>query len=424
LAAPSGAAKDSFPRSFSPETATGFTNTFSTKEPLSPKCPEALAATPGSDPASKVLNNALNTADSFKPGGTVHYTYLDNPHTNGGTQNFTIQDCVVVYPAGFFTAGDFDPDTGVLTSTALSKHDLSKGGTQIDGASLSGINSSVGNIYFAWTSPQSVAPGSWVCNFARDIANNHGGAGNRKVPPTCYKVPGASGTTTSSSTSSSTSTTVKPFTNVTPDILLGYADELHDVAFTPTPWAGDPGIHYLGCVDGSAGCTAFDAGAIRVDNPITNGPLTLTGAFVTVTGVNGSCVFQPWGAFLPETAGAGESFVLTQTGTLGPPQPAQCSGSIDPPLWPITNFDTSEAPGDVIDRTTNPVTIAINCPPNPPSDDVITLQFQNSFGTYTLTVTDADRILTTGGYDRSGCTNQDEATPWTPVAPSNVVRNP
>ncbi|MEO5680201.1 MAG: hypothetical protein ABIS47_11090, partial [Acidimicrobiales bacterium] len=48
---PADAAKDVFPRSYVAETAAGFTNTFSTNEVLSPHCPEALAATPGSDPA-------------------------------------------------------------------------------------------------------------------------------------------------------------------------------------------------------------------------------------------------------------------------------------------------------------------------------------------------------------------------------------
>ena len=140
LALPAAAAKPSFPRSFNPETVVGFTNSFSSNEVLAPACPGAIAATPGSDPATKELNNALNTSSSFAPGGTVHYTY--NPA--GSAKNITIQDCVVTYPSGFFSLDDFDPTTGVLTNAAYSKSTLSKGGTQIDGASLSGIPSSSG----------------------------------------------------------------------------------------------------------------------------------------------------------------------------------------------------------------------------------------------------------------------------------------
>ena len=107
-----------FPRAFHPETAAGFTNTF--KPPttvLSPMCPNGIVGTPGSDPATKVLNTALNTPSSFLVGGTVHYTYSDNPH--GSPFGFTIQDCEVVYPPNFFKASDFNPTTGVLTKQGV-----------------------------------------------------------------------------------------------------------------------------------------------------------------------------------------------------------------------------------------------------------------------------------------------------------------
>lgn len=37
-------------------------------------------------------------------------------------------------------------------------------------------------------------------------------------------------------------------------------------------------------------------------------------------------------------------------------------------------------------------------------------------------MTDGDEVLTTGGIDAFACLNQDEAAPWTAVAPTNLVR--
>jgi hypothetical protein len=177
-----------FPRAYSPETAPGFTNTYTPPTSgLNPDCPNAISGTPGSDPATLTLNSALETSDSVSPGATVHYVYADDAH--GSAFGFTIQTCEVVYPASFFTSSDFDPTTGVLTNTSFSKHDLDANGTAIDGASLSGISDPEGNIYFTWT-VQSEPLGSWVCAFARDVDSNHGGGGNRKVTPTCFQVQG------------------------------------------------------------------------------------------------------------------------------------------------------------------------------------------------------------------------------------------
>ena len=180
------AAPGGYPQAYNPETAAGFTNTFTPPtHSLAPRCPQAIAATPGSDPAEIHLNGALNTADSFVVGGKIHYVYSDNPH--GAAFNFTIQTCQVAYPAAFFTASDFDRVTGVLTNPAFSKQDLVKNGTPVDGASLDGISVAQGNIYFSWT-VQPTSAGTWVCNFARDIRANHGGGGNRKARPSCFQV--------------------------------------------------------------------------------------------------------------------------------------------------------------------------------------------------------------------------------------------
>jgi len=390
---PADAASGTFPMAYHREPGL---HTF-TPDPtrLTPACPEALAGTPGSDPATKVFNTALNTPASFQPGGTVHYIYKDNPHTNGGTQNFTIQDCVVAYAPGTFTAADFGPG-GVLVNA---KKNLLKGGTQLDGASLSGITApnAEGNIYFGWTSPTSattpLAIGTWVCNFARDIKNNHGGGGNRKVSPVCYQL-GSGG----------------PGTQVGPgpEIHLAYADDFIDAitgqrgTFVPNPWQGSPGITFIGCTAGTADCGTYDAGAIRIDNMYTVATLQLTAASVDI----GPCHFQPWDTLL---AGAnalpGGSIILTQTGAFEQPLPAPCSNTVPEPYKSQNNFDTSEA------------AVSSNCDPSLGGTPVIHLTFSD--GTV-LNVVDTNKVLNTGGIDKPFCApgpNSAEGTQWTAAIP-------
>lgn len=364
----------SFPRAFNPETAAGYTNTFTPPtSPLDPECPQGIAGTPGSDPATKILNQALNTPGSFAVGGTVHYTYSDNPH--GAAFRFEIQDCEVVYPPQFFQASDFDPQTGVLTNPSFTKAELSQNGTMIDGATLSGISDPEGNIYFSWT-VQPAQPGSWICNFARDIATDHGGSGNRKVTPTCFQV-----------------VSQQPVAN----IYLGYADSFRETpgAINPSPWQGSSNVIFVGCnmnspttcPTDSSGTPLYDAGAIRIDN-VSTSPITVNGASVT----EGSCTLDPWGT-LDETVPAGDTLILTQTGGTPP-----CGNNAVVGQY---NFDTSEYPTQTCtqDGVIPQVSITIN-------------------GT-TTTYEDTNQVLNTGGYDKGdgSCpTYTNETEDWTPLA--------
>lgn len=201
-------------------------------------------------------------------------------------------------------------------------------------------------------------------------------------------------------------------TALTPDIYVGYADTLHSptVQFTPSPWLGDPGVTFLGCAVNTPECgISYDGGAIRIDNPGTNPALTLTAAQVVI----GPCTFTPWTSFLPAAAGPGGTFVLTQTGTLGPPQAPPCDGRVSLVDRPITNFDTSEGPFDTINPPFS------NCDPNLVPFPVITLTFSNGM---TLTATDVAEVLNTGGIDVFACSGQEESSPWTAVPAANVVR--
>lgn len=250
-----------------------------------------------------------------------------------------------------------------------------------------------------------------------DSCSTGGDVGEATSAPGCETIITTTTTTSSTSTTTSTSTsttsTTTPQAVETPAIFLGYADTLHSgtgAQFLPDPWQGDPNIEFLGCTANTLECgPAYDGGAIRIDNPVSNPAITLTAASVVIE----TCTFTPWGEFLPATASPGESLILTQTGLLGPPQPPPCDGRVAPADRPFTNFDTSEGPFDTIDPPFS------NCDPDRVSFPVITLVFDNGM---TLTITDAQEILNTGGTDRFACTGQEEATPWTAVAPANIVR--
>jgi hypothetical protein len=176
----------------------------------------------------------------------------------------------------------------------------------------------------------------------------------------------------------------------------------------PHPWRGDAGVTFVGC-DSEQTCSSYNAGAIRIDNPAPNPALTLTSASVDI----GDCHFQPWGALLPVTANAGGSVILTQSGLYGPAQPVPCEAALQEPTRPYWNFYTAGRPYDT--RT------SFNCDTTTGVDPVITLVFSDGM---TLTVTDAARVLNTGGINRSVCFGGSSATPWTAVPGSSIVRVP
>ena len=213
--------------------------------------------------------------------------------------------------------------------------------------------------------------------------------------------------------------TVSP-TIATPNVFLGYADTAADFGFVPDPWQGDPGVTFLGCAENTTECgESYNAGAIRIDNPPTNPELTLVDAYVDI----GPCHFTPWAAaFLPATVGPGGMLILTQTGVLGPPQPAPCDGRVPATLRPFWNFATQIGPRDTIEPPFSNCDTSDSVVPPP----VITLVFT---GGMTLAIVDnpdpnveTDEILTSGGAHRFACFGVHGSTPWTPVPAVNVTR--
>lgn len=384
--------KGPFPMAFNPETAQGFTNTF-TNPPavLSPQCPNGISGTPGSDPANKILNTTLNNgATTFAVGSQVHYIYTDNPH--GAAFGFTIQDCEVVYPPGFFTSSDFDPTTGVLINPAFSKSVLDANGTMVDGAALTGISDPEGNIYYSWTVQQEPA-GSWICNFARDINTDHGGGGNRKVTPTCIQVGGV---------------TPRPVVSV------GYADSFRPTPpNTPSPWACAPGgcqagvvntnshgvpITFVGCdifgVSPSCDPLGFDGGGVEIDNPSATQSMVISAASVDIHGPGGDCLYTPWGSVSPMTVPPNGSLVLSETGFNQTGFGSPCG---DISETPNDNFDTSES---------NDVTnVGGSCVPGatPVIPQISVTASVGGSSAATFTYSDTHQVLNTGGVDIGNC---------------------
>ena len=387
-----------FPMAFNPETPQSGLNTF-TNPPtiLNPQCPNGLAGTPGSDPATKVLNPALNTPASFAVGGQVHYIYMDDPH--GAASGFDIQDCEVTFPPSFFTSADFDPTTGVLINPAFTKSVLDKNGTQIDGASLTGILSAEGQIFYSWT-VQPVPTGTWICNFARDIDTDHGGGGNRKVTPTCFQV---------------------GLPPVFPTVSVGYADGEHGTPATPgSPWpptdgtsatlafAGCPAPTQPGSQDYISSCPAatgspgqpmtyngdYDGGAIDLHNSTSTG-ITLQSVTVQLdagTALSANCYFDIWPHNTMVVPANGD-LVLAQTA-----QSTAVCGTADSDY----NFDTSDS--QITECVTNTIHPTVT----------VTL-----LGGASETFTDTTNVLTSGGDDPGSCGAsgaKNEARPWTPIS--------
>jgi hypothetical protein len=173
-------------------------------------------------------------------------------------------------------------------------------------------------------------------------------------------------------------------------VSVGYADNAHCPQFTqqnpgicttlanpnfPNPWKGSPGIaHFLGVGVGGVG---FDAGALLLTN---NSGADVNVSAVTVTIGAQSFSLDLWQNF---TVPIGQSDILTMT-------------SFDPILGP--NFDSSDT-----------------------GQGNVTPSIAITIGGNTTVLSDADKILNTGGFDlgctESTCTLTNESHPWVVVTP-------
>jgi hypothetical protein len=146
---------------------------------------------------------------------------------------------------------------------------------------------------------------------------------------------------------------------------VGYADTLRAPAFVPSPWAGDPGVTFVGTA------APWDAGAIRLDNPSAN-PLTVD----DVSAQFGTVSIDLWGPY-PIIVPGKSTLILTQTD--------------------FFNFDTSDVAAGPCDSPSTLIPIV-----------------HVTVGKHMLTKSfnDNGQVLNTGGIDPATCTGVDEGHAW------------
>jgi RHS repeat-associated protein len=163
------------------------------------------------------------------------------------------------------------------------------------------------------------------------------------------------------------------------EVFVAYADTNRTNGKVPTPWAGDPGVLFLGR------STPYEAGAIRLDNP-TDARIPIDKITVDLQRPRlAGPVFDLWPSFVIPPHG---SAIITQTATNG----------LD------SNFDTSDYP--IVD----PCQTASPTDPRIPKINVTIAGKTQSF-------LDTGHILDTFGEDLYWCIGN-ESLPWRPIGRS------
>jgi hypothetical protein len=144
------------------------------------------------------------------------------------------------------------------------------------------------------------------------------------------------------------------------ELFVGYADSLRPNGFFPNPWAGSPGVTFLGS-------GVFDSGAIRIQNTSASN-LTIDDVSVVDDGLSFGDI---WSASFPLTIAPGANLIL-----------AQNNGE---------NFDTSDGPGVPGSSLLHPALgcVLITCPK-------VTITVN---GGGPLTLLDTTHTLDTEGFD-------------------------
>jgi hypothetical protein len=159
-------------------------------------------------------------------------------------------------------------------------------------------------------------------------------------------------------------------------VFVGYADGLRVGGFFPNPWAGDPGVTFVG------GSGPFDAGAIRIDN---HSGTSLTISDVTVKlhpATQPGNTFDLWGSNM---IGVGGKLILTETNSA------------------THNFDTSDFP-------ISPPGLPVHGGPDSPEVIVTT-----NLGTFHFF--DTGHVLDTQGFDFA-FNGSNESFRWRPIGGS------
>jgi hypothetical protein len=187
-----------------------------------------------------------------------------------------------------------------------------------------------------------------------------------------------------------------------PHIYLGYANTASNnhgtITEHPTPWKGENGVTFVGCgftgIDEcpmSNGVDVYDAGAIRIDAPASEG-LNVSGASVRI----GPCSYAPWPG-LNRNIPAGGLLILTQTA-----KKPQCTTTSTAEQ---DNFDTSES--FLKSRQYQRFLSTGKC-----ANDRYTPEITLTINGQTTRLKDRGQVLNTGGIDPDICHGASEFRNW------------
>jgi hypothetical protein len=185
-------------------------------------------------------------------------------------------------------------------------------------------------------------------------------------------------------------------------VYVGYADDLRPSPRNfPTPWDGDSGVVFEGCVPN---CTGWDGGAVMVVN--TGGSTLSINSFsinLSSPGATTPCVYSIWPSNISLPSGQEAIFSETETGGGG-----GCTNTVN---------SSGVAYMDSSDIGPNGANWANNC-----TQSGIIPQVDLTVNGTASSYTDTGQVLNTGGVDSNACTpgvpNANESEQWTPVGQS------
>jgi hypothetical protein len=175
------------------------------------------------------------------------------------------------------------------------------------------------------------------------------------------------------------------------NVSVGYADSLRAPSPDfPTPWAGSPGVTFLGCLP-TASCV-YDGGSVLLSNNTT--------ATVHVDDVKvhiDTCTYDLWGASMPVTLAPGHDLIIDQMAS-GPANGCTTDGTMD-------TSDVGPGGTQYFDH----------CTP-----DGIIPTVDTTVDGVTTTQADTGQVLNTGGVDGDMCAHGNtpagnESQQWTPI---------
>jgi len=218
---------------------------------------KGIAPTNGSARAitQKQLNDGQGVvhpgANSYLPGGTVHWLIKYNSDAKPTSKSFDIRDCVVEFLPGnshladVVSLVDATPSGHgqIIVVGAGSTPDVKGFDNVLDNAEFDFADNQVmpGEFDVSWVLPADAPPGALICNYAKDTGGNtKGGKENRKAGA-CFTV-AAPPTTTTTTVPPTTTTTVAQTTTTVPQTTTTTVPETTTTTVPETTTSSTPEV--------------------------------------------------------------------------------------------------------------------------------------------------------------------------------------